>query len=173
MLLVLIISVTLSTTKTRINYYTSTTLGNQDLAWYISWSIFTYACYNTLNYYLILSSPYTSTYTSITKYDFSYISMSTMYFSTTRSYTETLTLTSSSTLTNIMVDHYIETYSYTDFDTFMDTDILINIITDIQYSTITMKLAPSPSQLPKNKCTCVLPLCNKIDLVLLTINNIV
>jgi hypothetical protein len=50
---------------------------------------------------------------------------------------------------------------------------LLNINTDIQYSTITRITAPSPSIVPKNKCTCVLPLCNKIDLVFLTINNIV
>jgi hypothetical protein len=99
-------------------------------------------------------------------------STKTMYFSTTQSYTYAPSkLTSKSTLTF--------TLTFTDtFSTIITiSDILTNTIaityysTDVQYSTITRILAPSPS--PINKCTCNIPLCNKLDLVLLTINNIV
>jgi hypothetical protein len=93
-----------------------------------------------------------------------------MYFSTTQSYTATYaSYTSTSTLTNS------NTYStiITIIDTITDTDSMTYYTTDIEYSKITRIIAPSPSIVPKNKCTCALPLCNKLDLVLLTINNIV
>jgi hypothetical protein len=115
-----------------------------------------------MNYY----SYSTKTFSSYT-----WKSTSTLYFSTKQGFTyvsdiETVTIYT-------YYSHYIETYSYVDLVTFTETDILVSFSTYIQYSTITRIVAPSPSILPKNKCTCIIPLCNRLDLVLLTINNIV
>jgi hypothetical protein len=99
-------------------------------------------------------------------------STNTIYISTTQSYTATSSLTSKSTLTTLTFTDTIST-KITIIDTMTDTIAITYYTTDVQYSTITRMLAPSPSQLPKNKCTCVFQLCNKIDLFLLIINNIV
>jgi hypothetical protein len=98
-----------------------------------------------------------------------------MYYSTTRKYTYAPSkLIAKSTLT---ISYYSITNTYSSLITIIDTmtniDTFTNYETYIEYSTITRILASSPSQLPKDKCTCNIPLCNKIDLVLLTINNIV
>jgi hypothetical protein len=97
-----------------------------------------------------------------------------MYFSTTQSYTYLYKiLIPSEKATTTMT--YSDTYSLiiSIIDTMTNMDTFIDYETYVQYSTITRLLAPSPSILPKDKCTCVFKLCNKIDLVLLTINNIV
>jgi hypothetical protein len=90
------------------------------------------------------------------------------YISTTQGYTY---VSDVSTLIISYYNSYSETNTYRDFFTFIDTVELLCFNTDVQYSTITRMIAPSPS--PIKKCTCVFPLCNRIDLVLLTINNIV
>jgi hypothetical protein len=179
LLLVLILSVTLSTTKTKIVWWISTEYRRYDIAEYIVWSISSTSCYNTLErYWTYINGVYTNeyyAYTTKTCSSVTWSSTNTMYFKTTRSYTATSSLyTIESTLTiYTYYNHYFETYLKTDFVTIIDTDILISFSTVILYSTITRLLAPSPSILQKNKCTCALQLCNKIDLVLLTINNIV
>jgi hypothetical protein len=93
-----------------------------------------------------------------------------LYYYTTKGY---IYISDTSTLINTYVLSNIYYPIITIFGTMIDKDTFINYETFVQYSTITRILAPSPSQLPKNKCTCNIPLCNKLDLVLLTINNIV
>jgi hypothetical protein len=175
LLLVLTISVTLSTTKTYVAYWTSTEYGNHDIAQGYPWSITSYSCYNTVS---LLAGSYINgvhtdhfySMTSVTLSRFTW-SSTLMYFSTKKGYTyasgiltysSTLTISYSPTytnskiisITNIKTDIYTMTYS----------------LRDIHYSTITSIIAPSPSILPKNKCTCVFQLCNKINLVLISIN---
>jgi hypothetical protein len=181
-LLVLILSVTLSTTATWYVWWKSTEYGEYDIAINQTWSISsTRSCYNTLQTYRRIdgvTSYYTwntlyKTYTTMTRSSATWSSISTMYFTTTQSYT---TIYSYYTIGLAIINtylSYIVTYLHTDYVTFTDTDILVSFSTDVQYSTITMMMAPSPSIVPKNKCTCNIPLCNKLDLVLLTINNIV
>jgi hypothetical protein len=241
---VIIHEVTLSTTATYTVGWKSTVLGNYDLAWYISWGIYTYACYNALAYGRTLSAPYTSTYTSITMSKWEWTSTNTIYRSTTRSYTyatktlivyltsteygeykggyyyfaktvsngcyydsglwakfnyiltSTYSTISSLKWTNTNTWYYLTDYQYTatsiliytltqtssyyssyiessiiiDYNTITNKNVLISFSTDIQYSTITMILAPSPTYLPKQKCTCIIQLCNKINLILISIN---
>jgi hypothetical protein len=155
-------------------WWKSTTLADQYLAWYISYSIGAAACYDSFWVVWTYSAPYTSTYTTITMSSWTFSSTSTMYYSTTRKYTYAPSkLTSKSTL--IFTLTFTDTFStiITISDILTDTIAMTYYTTDIQYSTVTLIIAPSPSIVPKNKCTCVLTLCNKIDLVLLTINNIV
>jgi hypothetical protein len=95
-----------------------------------------------------------------------------MYFSTTQGYTYVSSpYTLGSTLTISYYSSYTDSLILTIIDTITSKDTFTNYETYVQYSTITRIIAPSPS--PINKCTCVFQLYNKIDLVLLTINNIV
>jgi hypothetical protein len=178
LLLVLILSVTLSTTETHIRYWKSTEYIYTDIVRSLTWSISSTSCYNTLTstfssyingrYYNVYS-----TYTYSIWYSSKWSSTNTLYFSTTQSYTYSLLYTSGLVFFTSHYTSYVNTLIISTTNTLTITNSLTYYSTDIQYSTITRILAPSPSILPKNKCTCVLTLCNRIDLVLLTINNIV
>jgi hypothetical protein len=168
--------VTFSTNATKVVYWKSTDYGRYDVAydWIYSFSSIN-SCSNTLTsvWGTYINSKYSLRYYTSTTKAFSsatWSSTSTIYFLITHAYTATYaSYTITSTLTNS------DTYSTikTVIDILGNTDTMAYYTTDIQYSTITMILAPSPSIVPKDKCTCVFQLCNKLDLVLLTINNIV
>jgi hypothetical protein len=161
-------NVTLSTTQTYTLGYKSTVYGYYDYAT-LTWTIKNHAsCYNTLDWKYIT---YYSTYTySSYQWCIGLSSTSTMYYSTTQSYIYTFL---SNTLTTSYSPTYTNSLIISTKNTIANTNSLTYYTTNIQYSTITRVMAPSPSLLPKDKCTCNIPLCNKLDLVLLTINNIV
>jgi hypothetical protein len=163
---IFILSVTLSTTETYIDKWTSTEYGYQIYSYYNYWYISFTSCYNTLISSYICY--YSNTYKAWCSATWSSTSMS---YYTRQSYTATSTIIYSSTLKISNSPTY--TNSQIISITIINTDIytITYSLTDIQYSTITRMLAPSPS--PMNKCTCIIPLCNKLDLVLLTINNII
>jgi hypothetical protein len=179
LLLVLIVSVTLSTTKTVSVYWKSTELGNYDIGYGYPLIITSTSCYNYLSMYIgtYTNGVYTNYYYTYTRKTFNYFywsPTSTIFYSLSEGYLAILSAyTILSAIINTYYPSYIETYLYTDYVTFTNTISLLNISTDIQYSTITRMIAPSPSILSKDKCTCVFSLCNRLDLVLLTINNIV
>jgi hypothetical protein len=174
LLLVLILSVTLSTTRTEIVYWRSTVSGVYDICVGTVYSISSTSCYNTLEWYIDIDGIYihTNVYYAYTTKAYSSMTYSStlMYFTTIQGYTN---ISEISTLTISYSITYINSFLITITDTMTNKDTFTNYETYIQYSTITRIVAPSPSIVPKNKCTCIIPLCNKLDLVLLTINNIV
>jgi hypothetical protein len=170
--LVIILSVTLSKTETYSVWWARTVSGNYDIAYSGAWLISSTICYNTLvRYDTYINGVYTNNFYTYTDYiPYRSVSSTLRYFSTTHGYTYVSNIL---TLTISYYPSYTETYLYTDCNIMVNSEIYISFSTNIQYSTITRILALSPSSLPMNKCTCIIPLCNRIDLVLLTINNIV
>jgi hypothetical protein len=92
-----------------------------------------------------------------------------MYFSTTRSYTKASSskLTSKSTLTSTITISYTISAKITNSNTFTNTIALTYYTTYIQYSTMTIKMMPSPS--PKTILNDKVEL--NADLLLITINS--
>jgi hypothetical protein len=160
--------------------YKSTEYGRYNIANVYVWSINTHSsCKNVIaqTYGTYINGVYTKAYYTSTKgivNAMHMINTNILYLYTTQSYTATSSPYSSTlTLKISYYSSYMENYLYTDCNILTDTNSMTYYTTDIQYSTITRIIAPSPSIVLKDKCTCILPLCNKIDLVLLTINNIV
>jgi hypothetical protein len=156
-------SVTLSTTATRIIYWKSTEYGYYDIAWDLVYSTVTQiSCYNTLVwYYTYINGEYTNVYCTSTTKAVSSItvkSTDTIYFSTYPKYTYALLLESGL----IYLTSYYASYIYSSIISITNTKTNINSLTyyttNIQYSTITRIVAPSPSSLPKyntmKRCNC-------------------
>jgi hypothetical protein len=160
-----IISVTLSTTQSLIDYYTETATSTYRVYYYSRYcAILKGNCYNYLDGWYE-SAAYAITYR--TRYSLTWSTINTKKYSTTISYIYTFssyTLTTSYSIT------------YTNSQIISTKNTVTNIIaftyytSNLEYSTITRILAPSPSYLPKQKCTCIIQLCNKINLILILIN---
>jgi hypothetical protein len=172
LLIVLILSVTLSTTKTRLVWWKSTEYGYYDIAYGCTWSIYFGGCYNALTWYYTYTNGvytdlyYISTYKAISSATWS--STSTRYYYTTKKCTYAPSkLTSSSTLTQTLT--YSDTYLSTiiNSNTLTDTDSMTYYTTNTFYSTITIKMMPSPS--PKTILNDKVEL--NADLLLITINS--
>jgi hypothetical protein len=93
-----------------------------------------------------------------------YIIANTMYFSTTQGYTY---VSNKATIMNTISNSYTYSAKITNSNTFTNTNSLTYYTTYIQYSTMTIKMMPSPS--PKTILNDKVEL--NADLLLITINS--
>jgi hypothetical protein len=133
------------------------------------YSISSKSCYNTLIRYWTYTNGayknYYDTYTNITVFSYTIISIN-LYYSTTQSYTAT-PIYSKYTLTNTIVPVYTFSSIKTIIDILNDIDTMTNYETYVQYSTITRIIYSSESQLRKDETSGITQSCNNIELFIL------